>query len=151
MAAPERGVAVRPSRPDDVTDLVAIEQRCFESPNTGLLMRICGTVDTLLVWEGVDAVTGYVLGAPTSAHTARIVSLAVAPGYRRSGIGTALMRAVLDRLQAKGIGEVELETRVSNDGATALYERLGFETVAVKEGYYDDGEDAFLMRTALPR
>jgi ribosomal-protein-alanine N-acetyltransferase len=35
--------------------------------------------------------------------------------------------------------------RKSNAAAIALYERLGFEAVGVRRGYYDDGEDAVDM------
>ena len=39
-----------------------------------------------------------------------------------------------------------LEVRVSNAGAIALYERLGFEPRGVRRGYYTDNrEDALIM------
>lgn len=39
-----------------------------------------------------------------------------------------------------------LEVRVNNQPARSLYERLGFELVGIRKGYYTDtGEDALLM------
>lgn len=149
MAASDARHHVRPSRPDDVGDVLAIEERCFQQPNAALLMRLCGVTDTLLVCERAGAVAGYVLAAPTSATAGRVISLAVAPAYRERGVGSALMAETLDLLAGKGIDEVELETRVSNDAAMALYEKFGFTVVGRKPGYYDDGEDAYLMRTWL--
>ena len=149
MAASDSRHHVRPSRPHDVGDVLAIEERCFQQPNAALLMRLCGVTDTLLVCERAGSVAGYVLAAPTAATAARVISLGVAPGHRECGVGSALMGETLDRLAAKGIAEVELEARVSNDAARALYEKFGFAVVGRKPGYYDDGEDAYLMRTWL--
>jgi ribosomal-protein-alanine N-acetyltransferase len=39
-----------------------------------------------------------------------------------------------------------LEVRINNKQAIKLYERLGFERVGLRKGYYSDtGEDAILM------
>ena len=35
---------------------------------------------------------------------------------------------------------------MDNIPAIRLYERLGFEDIAVKPGYYEDGAHAFVMR-----
>jgi ribosomal-protein-alanine N-acetyltransferase len=45
--------------------------------------------------------------------------------------------------------EVYLEVRVSNTPAIRLYEKLGFKIVKVLEGYYSDGENAYLMAREL--
>ena len=42
-----------------------------------------------------------------------------------------------------------LEVRRDNAAAQALYRSRGFEVVAERRGYYDDGEDALVMRCAL--
>lgn len=149
MAASSDVHEVRPARPDDVASVVEIERFSFKQPNVGLLMRLCGVTDTLLV-DAVDGtVVGYVLSAPTSARLARVISIAVAPEYRGRGVGTALMGETIRLLRSKGIQDIELEVRVSNEPAIGLYRSFGFAVVGTKEGYYDDGEDAYLMRTAL--
>ena len=40
---------------------------------------------------------------------------------------------------------VSLEARESNDSARALYSRLGFAEVYVRQRYYSDGESAVVM------
>jgi len=46
----------------------------------------------------------------------------------------------------EGLSYMILEVRVSNASAIRLYERLGFEQVGLRKGYYTDtGEDASLM------
>ena len=44
-----------------------------------------------------------------------------------------------------GAEEYYLEVRVSNEPAIRLYKKLGFNVVKVLQGYYLDGEDAYLM------
>ena len=140
---------VRHARPHDTERVVEIERTCFTNPNPTLLANVCGIVDGFLVAENDDGVVGYVLFTPSSASDARILSLAVAPGYRRQGVATRLMQGAFDVLRERGFDTVSLEVRVSNTSAQSLYDNLGFVPVGVEEGYYDDGEDAYLMEKEL--
>ncbi|MFQ5986688.1 MAG: GNAT family N-acetyltransferase [Thermoplasmata archaeon] len=80
----------------------------------------------------------------------RVVSIGVLPDYRRHGIGGELMRQAEEFMREKGARHMLLEVGVENDEAVAFYERLGYETDGVLKGYYSWGEDAHLMRKALP-
>jgi ribosomal protein S18 acetylase RimI-like enzyme len=53
--------------------------------------------------------------------------IAVAPAYRRSGLGTRLMRGVLQEMEQTGTREVELDVAAMRGDAIALYTRLGFQ------------------------
>jgi ribosomal protein S18 acetylase RimI-like enzyme len=55
-----------------------------------------------------------------------IVGLGVRPLYRRWGIGEALMRAALARLQEAGVVEVRLVVNRASRPAVTLYRKLGF-------------------------
>jgi ribosomal protein S18 acetylase RimI-like enzyme len=57
-------------------------------------------------------------------------SLATAVGFRRRGVAAALLEAAGREARDRGLPVVALDTRASNDGARALYERLGFEVSA---------------------
>jgi GNAT superfamily N-acetyltransferase len=58
-----------------------------------------------------------------------IGGVGVVPGARRSGVGEALMRALHEQAQERGVRQVWLEVIVENTGALALYEKLGYELV----------------------
>ncbi len=77
---------------------------------------------------------------------AEILVLGVDPAWQRRGIASALIADVLRRLDERGIAEVSLEVRSSNAAAKALYAGIGFAEVAVRLGYYADGEDALLLQ-----
>jgi [ribosomal protein S18]-alanine N-acetyltransferase len=72
-----------------------------------------------------------------------ILTVAVEPQYRRQGVGHRLMGGAL---AMNHVGSVHLEVRESNNAAQGLYRALGFLPVGRRAGYYEDGEDALLMR-----
>ena len=98
-----------------------------------------------------DVLAGYGgLLAPRGGGAADIQTLAVSPDARRSGLGRALVRALLAEAAARGAREVFLEVRADNPNARALYDSLGFEQIAVRARYYQpDGVDAHVMRVTL--
>jgi [ribosomal protein S18]-alanine N-acetyltransferase len=75
---------------------------------------------------------------------AELLLLAVDPAFRRRGIGTALLRAVIAEAQMTGIADLHLEVRANNP-AVALYTEQGFAKVG---GYYRGrGGEAFDAHT----
>lgn len=60
----------------------------------------------------------------------RLFALDVAKEYRKKGIGTSLIRAVEVIAVGRGLGHVNLEVGIGNEGAMRLYKRLGYEVVS---------------------
>ena len=57
-----------------------------------------------------------------------------------------LLDSLFEQTAGDGRRGYTLEVRVSNTGAIALYEQLGFEARGVRRGYYTDNrEDALIM------
>lgn len=73
------------------------------------------------------------------------LSIAVTPGQRGRGVGRALLERLLDEAQADGFDALSLSVARSNAPARGLYERCGFQVVAV-----DEAEDGVTMRAPLP-
>jgi len=83
-----------------------------------------------------------------------ILTVGVAPAARRRGVARALIAAALPVARGEfGAIEVFLEVAVDNEGAIALYERLGFVRSGLRKSYYDRGAegvmDALVMRLDL--
>lgn len=90
-------------------------------------------------------IVGYV-GMWVILEEAHITNIAVAPDYRRLGIGQAMLEAMFSKAREKGATRMTLEVRVSNLGAQALYRKLGFADRGTRKGYYtDSNEDAIIM------
>lgn len=77
-------------------------------------------------------------------------NIAVAPQMRGKGIADALLDDLIREGKLRGSSYIVLEVRTSNDPAIRLYERYGFEVMAVRRGYYqNNGEDALIMIRTL--
>jgi ribosomal-protein-alanine N-acetyltransferase len=67
--------------------------------------------------------------------------------YRRMGVGRSLMEAAVDEARRRGVSEVLLEVRASNEGAQRMYRNLGFSFVGRRRDYYRlPTEDALVMK-----
>jgi [ribosomal protein S18]-alanine N-acetyltransferase len=58
------------------------------------------------------------------------IGMMVAAGWRRRGVGTALLAAAIESARAHGLHKLSLATFPHNDAAIALYRKVGF----VEEG-----------------
>lgn len=84
-------------------------------------------------------------------EVAHLNLLAVAPDYRRQGLGRRLMDwLVLTAIEA-GVFTINLELRIRNTGARAFYESLGFKEQGVVQGYYQGREAALRMSRRLTK
>jgi len=84
------------------------------------------------------------------ADQAELANLAVRPGVRGRGVGSALLDRILERCANRGAETVFLEVRRSNDAARELYRSRGFRTVGVRKRYYQEPfEDACVMMCTL--
>lgn len=70
---------------------------------------------------------------------AEILTIAVTPTWQNHGVGQRLMRIVLSKLHADRVSKVFLEVDEANKSAIALYNRMGFEQVAIRKNYYNLG------------
>lgn len=146
--APRPGhVAIRDMRERDVRHVEDIERRVSAIPWPRHMLKAelgsATTVD-LVALHGSD-VAGYLL-ASRYADVWHVLNVAVDQPYRRRGIAGGLMNALFARTAAPGLLGYTLEVRVSNAGAIALYEGLGFTSRGVRPRYYSDNdEDARIM------
>lgn len=69
-------------------------------------------------------------GSRRLAHLA-VLTVAVAPGWRGRGVGTALMDAARRWAASLRLRKLQLHVRAGNTGAIALYRRLGYEVEGV--------------------
>ena len=77
--------------------------------------------------------------------------LAVAPPYRRAGLGRRLVEWLEKCAVVGGIFHVALEVRAGNKGAQSFYESMGYRTLAQLPGYYQGSETALRMGRHLAR
>ena len=83
-----------------------------------------------------------------------IMTLGCLAPYRRLGIGTKMLRHVMDIVEKDGnFDSVVLHVQVSNEGALQFYQGFGFEVVETKEAYYKriDPADAHVLEKKIDK
>ena len=134
----------------DLDAIMLIESSTFENDawsREAMASELASQHTYYLVAEraGVEGYAG--LFAPQRSLQADVQTIAVGQSARRQGLGRVLMQALITEARERGATEVFLDVRADNPGATALYESLGFEPIAVRPGYYQpDNVDAVVMR-----
>lgn len=145
----DRGI--RLARAEDAGGMAAVELACFSTPLTeGALRRYMQTGYLKAFVTVLDGtVVGYA-GLQQAADEGYIANIAVLPAWRRKGWGEALLRYLIDYAREEKLSFLTLEVRRSNLPAQALYRKLGFEVVGVRQHYYArPREDAILMTLFL--
>lgn len=74
-----------------------------------------------------------------------ITNIAVHPAAQHRGIGTALVKKLMEDAVGQEIERMTLEVRVGNVPAIGCYTGLGFVSAGVRPRYYPDGEDAAIL------
>jgi ribosomal protein S18 acetylase RimI-like enzyme len=121
--------------PDDASFLASV-RRLIGREDTEYLLGAPGEHDP----PAAVAQLRYRWGLWWEAEDCWLEDLYVADAARGSGLGRAMVEAVLDRACARGCRRVELDVNDQNEPAQALYRALGFETG--KSG----GRDIFMRR-----
>lgn len=67
------------------------------------------------------------------------------PDYRRLGLATQLMSKMVNTAQRHNVQRIFLEVREHNLAAQALYHRYDFIRIALRQHYYQSGENAIMM------
>ena len=137
------GLSVRPVR--DVEDCAAINElylQCRMVPADVDLMWDNSQNQPHMVYLVVtDDESGDVVGTVTGIDHAQLFGdeengsslwcLAVDPTLSRPGVGGLLVKSLIDEFIARGRAQMDLSVLHDNEGAIALYERMGFVRVPV--------------------
>ncbi|MDZ7289838.1 MAG: ribosomal protein S18-alanine N-acetyltransferase, partial [candidate division KSB1 bacterium] len=147
----EWGAELRPMRPEDIDQVVAIEKRNFRNPWTHRAFRAeieAVPVSQPLVVVYEDQIIGYVVPWFV-ADEMQIANIAIHENFRRRGLARQLIAHLCMLAQRRHCRVADLEVRRSNTAARQLYERMGFQVTSVRRNYYSPNEDALLMSKNL--
>jgi [ribosomal protein S18]-alanine N-acetyltransferase len=151
---------IRQFQKTDFDTLWRIDQACFEPqlaysrPELAFYMR--RPASFTLVAEDEDGVSGSGILGFIVAETRRkrrttghIITIDVLVKARRTGVGSALLRAAEEQLSRAGAVQVALETPVNNDAAIRFYKEKGYFVEKTVAGYYSNQMDALVMTKEL--
>jgi len=143
-------IIIRRFQPGDFSGVIDIENEQFSEHDPYMYMTLYElNEDTFFVADHHGVVVGFVVGilsVDEQGMYGRVFSIAVREAYQGLGIGTQLMKSVIDVFHRKKIKNIVLEVRRHNIRAIRFYQRLGFVVTGIEIGYYSDYEDAIIMR-----
>ena len=87
-------------------------------------------------------------GIKVMVNEADIMNIAVKKDFRNQGIGTILLKNLIDLSKELKLCSINLEVNEENYPAIHLYKNLGFEQIGTRKNYYKD-KNAILMLKKL--
>lgn len=94
---------------------------------------------------------GFIVGVPFSNDFAKILMIGVDPTVRKKGIGSKLLQQLLKEFTKRNISTIELEVAASNETAIKFYQKHQFIIVDEFSKFYQNGENAYIMRWTAVR
>jgi ribosomal protein S18 acetylase RimI-like enzyme len=139
-----------------VEPLAILHRACFpDDPwEAGALARIMALSGGFgwLAWES-EVPAGFILVRDLG-NECEILSLGVAPRWRRRGVARELLGTAVAEARRRELPSLVLEVAIDNDAASNLYSSAGFVAVGRRARYYrrpDGRVDGLILRLALPR
>ncbi|MES9835884.1 MAG: ribosomal protein S18-alanine N-acetyltransferase [gamma proteobacterium symbiont of Ctena orbiculata] len=146
-------LGIRPMQPEDLVQVLAIEESVYPFPWTLGIFQDClrvgyccwvVTLDRQVIGYGVMSVV---------IDESHILNICIDPAWQGKGLGMKLARRLLKIARQHGAEMAYLEVRVGNKAAIGLYQKLGFVEIGQRPGYYPDSdrrrEDALVMSLEL--
>lgn len=131
---------------------MAIEPTIYPFPwSVGNFRDSLNTGYSCWVFEQNQQMIGYVV-MMLALDEAHLLNISVAKHAQGKGYGDTLLSFIMQKAREHGALNMFLEVRVTNKAAISLYEKKGFNEMAIRPRYYPaehDREDAMLMGVAL--
>jgi len=137
----------------DVPAVMAIERVAYEFPWTEGMLRDCFRYGYICkVYESGDGIIGYGI-ISIGAGECHFLNICIAPSQQQHGHGTRLVAHLLQVARQARARSALLEVRISNTAAFRLYDKLGFNEIGTRTGYYPAArgtrEDALVLMREL--
>jgi [ribosomal protein S18]-alanine N-acetyltransferase len=146
---------VRLYRDEDFVAVASLEEAGIHEPyRSAVFVRqmgeVCKETFFVAVVDEKEPV-GYTVGiiVQHNFQEAWILRLGVREDQRRKGIGSALLSAITNSLQARQASIIRLSVSPENLVAIRLYQRQGFSQEKIVPAYFGRGEDRIIMKKIL--
>ena len=138
---------------DRINDVAALDYLCFKEPwDDAEWTRVLENPFARI--KGIDDGNGSLAAFCCYVcifDECEIWKICVREDFRRQGLAGRLLEDMIKDVSAEEPANVYLEVRAGNVAAVNFYEKAGFSRIGRRNGYYGDGEDAFVyvLKTGL--
>ena len=129
---------------EDMVSLEALDKKCFSEAvryNRHALDFYLSLPNSIgLIQTDNDIILGFIIANMLTDDTFNIVTIDVEPIYRRQGIGTDLIKAVIRIIQEWKMSKISLQVAEDNIPAINFYLKHGFQIMKKLPKYYPHGD-----------
>jgi ribosomal-protein-alanine N-acetyltransferase len=132
--------------------LYQIEEQCFdqEAFTKRQIAYLLSDYNSIALVAKVNSdIAGFIITqveVEENTEFGHIITINVAPNFRRKKIATKLLHEIEGLLKQKGISECRLEVREDNHPAIKLYLTLGYQTMGKLDHYYGKKHGIYLKK-----
>ena len=125
---------------DDVQEVAKLGT--ILNPNFSKLFHIekLNPNETIFIYKENNSIKGFI-HIQNGLDIIDVLNIIVKPEYRNQGIGSVLLKYIIDNKQDK---KLMLEVRSKNINAIKLYQKYDFKIINIRKNYYKD-DDAIIM------
>lgn len=112
------------------------------NPNFSKLFHIenLNPNETIFIYKENNNIKGFI-HTQNGLDIIDLLNIIVKPEYQNQGIGSVLLKYIIDNKQYK---KIMLEVRSKNINAIKLYQKYDFKIINIRKNYYKD-DDAIIM------
>ena len=138
---------VRRAVSQDAAAIIAVERACFRDAwsSNGIDTILSDEKSLVFLAEIETKIVGYA-AAWVVGDEGEVTRVAVVEAERGRGVGGALLETMQIECARRGAKVLFLEVRDGNLAARTLYHKCHWREVGRRKRYYEDGEDALVMR-----
>ena len=140
------GLHIEPAQPRDADAVAKLHAQSFYRgwPRQDIESYIIDPdTPTLVACDAKHKLAGFAM-LRILGDDVELMTIAVDPKFRGKGLGNALLKACFEDLLMTPVKRMVLEVAADNPAAIKLYQKLGFEKISERKGYYarPDGQPA---------
>lgn len=136
----------------DMPEVMEIENRSFAFPWSEEEFLVCLRERNVIgtVYESANGLIHGFMIYELHKNTLRILNFAVAPEVRRTGVGRAMAKRLMDKLNQQKRHWIVLEARESDLRSQLFWSSCGFRAERILRDFYDNGENAIHFSYCIP-
>ena len=139
----------------DLGAMIALDNVCFDPRfrfSQRVMRRFAEAANARIVVAEADAgLAGFCIVQLERTRIAYLVTLDVAPAWRRQGIATEIMMRAEAIVCEDACSDMMLHVFVGNEGAIRFYEGHGYHRVGLEAGFYGVDADGTILDAAVYR
>ena len=140
-------IVIKPMTLDDFYNIEKIFNSDFDQFwNVNILKEeLVNSNSNFIVAKYKKEVVGFA-GFKVLVDCADIMNIAVKKDFRNKGIGSLLLKSLIDLYDSLNLNSLNLEVNENNICAIKLYKKFGFKEISIRKNYYTNNQNAIIMK-----